>query len=287
MRSLRAARLGAALAAPAALYNFARCSSESEQWLWTIDGTTLRRDNKGDVVFYDAKTGERLSARPPSVPPEAYANRWRWEPSDSKPAKNRSVLSLILVRHAQYDLKAEEDENKVLTPRGHRQSSYVAQRLAELHAAAEGNHMRTKLWTLEDSTLIRARQTADTIATALPDASRTTLGNIHEGRPCLPEPSGSKAWTNTHGNAERIEGAYRMLCARPPPGGDHATRLVVCHANVIRYIVCRALQLPPEAWLRMSLPHASITQLDIKSDGSVSLRCLGDSGHLPAELITT
>ena len=31
----------------------------------------------------------------------------------------------------------------------------------------------------------------------------------------------------------------------------------------------------------------SITQLDIKSDGSVSLRCLGDSGHLPAELITT
>ena len=68
-----------------------------------------------------------------------------------------------------------------------------------------------------------------------------------------------------------------MLCARPPPGGDHSTRLVVC----------RALQLPPEAWLRMSLPHASITQLDIKSDGSVSLRCLGDAGHLPAELITT
>ncbi len=228
-----------------------------------------------------------VSARPPSVPPEAYANRWRWEPSDSKPAKNRSVLSLILVRHAQYDLKAEEDENKVLTPRGHRQSSYVAQRLAELHAAAEGNHKMTKFWTLEDSTLIRAQQTADTIATALPDASRTTLGNIHEGRPCLPEPSGSKAWTNTHGNAERIEGAYRMLCARPPPGGDHATRLVVCHANVIRYVVCRALQLPPEAWLRMSLPHASITQLDIKSDGSVSLRCLGDAGHLPAELITT
>ena len=284
MRSLRAARLAAVVAAPA---YFARCSSESEQWLWTIDGTTLRRGDKGDVVFYDAKTGERLSARPPSVPPEAYANRWRWEPSDSKPAKNRSVLSLILVRHAQYDLKAEEDENKVLTPRGHRQSSYVAQRLAELHAAAEGNHKMTKFWTLEDSTLIRAQQTADTIATALPDASRTTLGNIHEGRPCLPEPSGSKAWTNTHGNAERIEGAYRMLCARPPPGGDHATRLVVCHANVIRYVVCRALQLPPEAWLRMSLPHASITQLDIKSDGSVSLRCLGDAGHLPAELITT
>ena len=284
LRSLHVARLGAALAAPA---YFARCSSENEQWLWTIDGTTLRRSEKGDVVFYDAKTGEPLPARPLSVPPEAYANRWRWEPSDSKPAKNRSVLSLILVRHAQYDLKAEEDENKVLTPRGHRQSSYVAQRLAELHAAAEGNHKMTKFWTLEDSTLVRARQTADTIATALPDASRTTLGNIHEGRPCLPEPSGSKAWTNTHGNAERIEGAYRMLCARPPPGGDHATRLVVCHANVIRYIVCRALQLPPEAWLRMSLPHASITQLDIKSDGSVSLRCLGDAGHLPAELITT
>ena len=32
-----------------------------------------------------------------------------------------------------------------------------------------------------------------------------------------------------------------------------------------RYFVCRALQFPPEAWLRISLKHASITWITIRS----------------------
>lgn len=48
----------------------------------------------------------------------------------------------------------------------------------------------------------------------------------------------------------------------------------------------RALQLPPEAWLRMSLDHASITWVSIRPSGLVGLQYLGDSGHLPRELVT-
>ena len=33
---------------------------------------------------------------------------------------------------------------------------------------------------------------------------------------------------------------------------------------VYRYFVCRALQFPPEAWLRISLKHASITWITIR-----------------------
>ena len=62
---------------------------------------------------------------------------------------------------------------------------------------------------------------------------------------------------------------------------------MVCHANVIRYFVCRALQLPPEAWLRISLKHASLTILTIGPSGRVSLRCLGEAGHLKPEMLTT
>ena len=43
---------------------------------------------------------------------------------------------------------------------------------------------------------------------------------------------------------------------------------------------------PPESWLRTSLPHASLTHLVIKSNGEVSMRTLGDSGHLPAEMVS-
>ncbi|EER12438.1 hypothetical protein Pmar_PMAR001236 [Perkinsus marinus ATCC 50983] len=41
----------------------------------------------------------------------------------------------------------------------------------------------------------------------------------------------------------------------------HEYYIVVCHMNVIRYFVCRALQLPPEAWLRMGGENCGITEI--------------------------
>ena len=49
-----------------------------------------------------------------------------------------------------------------------------------------------------------------------------------------------------------------------------------CH-----FSLCRALQFPPEAWLRISLHNGSITLLAIRPDGRVSIRQLGDCGHMP------
>lgn len=60
----------------------------------------------------------------------------------------------------------------------------------------------------------------------------------------------------------------------------------MCHANVIRYFFCRALQLPPEAWLRLCTFNCSLTYFTIRPTGTVSCRMLGDIGHLPLELCT-
>lgn len=48
----------------------------------------------------------------------------------------------------------------------------------------------------------------------------------------------------------------------------------------------RALQLPPEAWLRINLHHASISWVRIRPNGRVGLLTMGNSGHLPPELLT-
>ena len=48
----------------------------------------------------------------------------------------------------------------------------------------------------------------------------------------------------------------------------------------------RALQLPPEAWLRISIANCGITRLTIRPNGMISLQSLGDSGHLPSDMIT-
>lgn len=70
------------------------------------------------------------------------------------------------------------------------------------------------------------------------------------------------------------------------PHPQHEFEIVVCHGNVIRYFFCRALQLPPEAWLRLCTFNCSLTYFTIRPTGTVSCRMLGDIGHLPYDLCT-
>ena len=63
--------------------------------------------------------------------------------------------------------------------------------------------------------------------------------------------------------------------------------VVVCHANVIRYFVLRALQLPPEAWLRLGSFNGSFALLRISPlSGAVCLESFGNFGHLAPEETT-
>lgn len=70
------------------------------------------------------------------------------------------------------------------------------------------------------------------------------------------------------------------------PSRTAATQIYVCHANVIRYFLLRALQLDERAWLRLSVAHASIVWISVDHDGYVSCRLVGDAGHLPVEKLT-
>lgn len=66
----------------------------------------------------------------------------------------------------------------------------------------------------------------------------------------------------------------------------HEYEIIVCHANVIRYFLCRALQIPPEAWLRFCIFNCSLTYFTIRPTGSVSCRLVGDIGHLDYDMTT-
>ena len=66
--------------------------------------------------------------------------------------------------------------------------------------------------------------------------------------------------------------------AKPSPksyadedGENDQYDVIVCHGNVIRYFTCRALQLPPEGWLKLATFNCGMTHLAIRSHGSVSL----------------
>lgn len=195
--------------------------------------------------------------------------------------KSKATRHIILVRHGEYLDKCLVEADRVLTPVGRQQANYTGQRLAQLNI---------KWDKMVVSTQVRAQETAEIIAQSLRSVPVEHCSLIREGAPIPPEPPVNH-WkpepAQFYRDGARIEAAFRKYFYRAEADQkEHSYTLLVGHGNVIRYFTCRALQFPPEAWLRISLNHGSITWISILPSGRVTLRTLGDSGHIPPELIT-
>ncbi|OQR74096.1 serine/threonine-protein phosphatase Pgam5 [Tropilaelaps mercedesae] len=192
----------------------------------------------------------------------------------------RAHRHIILIRHGQYLDMKDTDEERVLTSLGREQAELTAMRLK-----AMGHPFKR----IVSSTMARAMETTDIICQHV-SGPREECEFLREGAPCPPEPKVS-SWQPEERkffqDGARIEAAFRRYFHRADPQQkEESYELLVCHANVIRYFICRALQLPPEAWLRFSLRHASITWLTISPKGIVSVRCIGEAGYMPPDKLS-
>ncbi|ORC91376.1 phosphoglycerate mutase family member 5 [Trypanosoma theileri] len=240
--------------------------------------------------------------------------------------RSRSVKrQIILVRHGQYQNEDSKDDRiRTLTPLGEEQSKITGDYLwkafiqsgirrdgvesdtmyksTEVNSESKNsvsiemnsaNHMGGFLVASEPkyvhvSDMTRAQQTAKLILKSFPSRLHKRLATdatLRELFPCDPEPP-RKHRHASYKDMKVVEGVFEKYFHRPI-SDESSVEIIVGHANVIRYLVCRALQLPPEAWLRISLPHCSITSITINGKGHVSLSCLGSAGHLPADMVTT
>lgn len=196
--------------------------------------------------------------------------------------KSKATRHIILIRHGQYNLMGKNPDDKTLTDLGVRQAHLTGERLKELDLPISR---------LVYSTMIRATQTAHHIMTHLdkiPVVESTDL--LREGSPFPPEPP-INSWRpekhQFHTDGARIEAAFRAYIQRAPPSQtEDSYELLVCHANVIRYFICRALQFPPEGWLRFGLNNGSMTCMSIRPNGRVTIRQLGECGYMPPDAIS-
>ncbi|XP_015238486.1 serine/threonine-protein phosphatase PGAM5, mitochondrial isoform X2 [Cyprinodon tularosa] len=199
------------------------------------------------------------------------------EQDNSKPKATRHIL---LIRHSQYNLSGNGDTERILTPLGREQAELTGQRLAALGL---------KYDVLIHSSMTRATETAHIISKHIPGVELVSCDLLREGAPIEPVPPVThwKPDAVYHEDGARIEAAFRRYIHRADPKQkEDSYEIIVCHANVIRYFVCRALQFPPEGWLRMGLHNGSITWLTIRPSGRVALRTLGDAGFMPPDKLT-
>ncbi|CAM4545083.1 unnamed protein product [Leuciscus chuanchicus] len=247
------------------------------------------------------KTLAAVHAAQPSALPTANGWDYNWdkrEPSsmvngkrkeiagdngspDGENNKPKATRYICLIRHSQYNLKGEGDKERILTPLGREQAELTGQRLAALGL---------KYDVLIHSSMTRATETANIISKYLPGVKLESCDLLREGAPIEPIPPVAH-WkpeaAQYHEDGARIEAAFRRYIHRADAKQkEDSFEIIVCHANVIRYFVCRALQFPPEGWLRMGLNNGSITWLTIRPSGRVGLRSLGDSGFMPPDKLT-
>lgn len=196
------------------------------------------------------------------------------------PTDTRPIRTLYLIRHGEYvhDKDCDEYTGCELDALGREQAALVAARLKA---------MPITFSSLQSSPMTRARQTADIIALSFPDLKPVRSDDIHE---CTPTTrwqdimDGFKPGEAAECDAQLQAAAARLLV--PATAGHDEYDIVVCHGNVIRWMVCRVLGVDPLAWLQMSIANCSVTIIQVKADGALKLVSFADSGHIPWERTT-
>lgn len=193
----------------------------------------------------------------------------------------RFTHQYILVRHGQYEcVDSEYDSQKGLTPLGQTQAELTGKRLAELFA-------NTKVDRIVHSDMKRAEETADIVCRFFPDVDRVRDPLLAEGVPEWPSPPCRTCEfddAQIERDGERIEMAFEKYFYRPT--NTNATTIVICHGNVIRYLLCKSLQLPTTAWLRFATYNCGLTWLKVDNEGYVSCREFGGVSHMPGNMLT-
>lgn len=188
-----------------------------------------------------------------------------------------AARTLYLVRHGAYvpDRNADPQFGPGLTPLGIAQARLIAARL---------NGSGVTFDSMTSSTLLRARETAAVMHETLANVPLAQSPLISECTPPVVEEATGEAARERAECAKQLDQAFAEFFSAAK--GARRNDILVAHGNVIRYLVVKALHVDPRSWLGMSVPHASLTIIQVQPDGAMKVLAVGDSGHIPSPLLS-
>jgi serine/threonine-protein phosphatase PGAM5 len=212
-----------------------------------------------------------------------------------------AIRHLYLVRHGQREPgPGKDDRGPTLTVLGWRQAHQAARRLAALkidviHTSSLRRTMETaQILAVEQSNIpIRPSRLLWECVPAMPDfALQWFKEHPDPGAGRLPEKM--QPWRGVWSEMENVDQLQTDFeQARQawdkyfiPAKGKDRHDIIVCHGNLIRYFVMRALQAPPEDWINMDIYNCSICQINVEANGRPILVSHNDCGHLHADQLT-
>ncbi|HEX7706145.1 MAG TPA: histidine phosphatase family protein [Thermoanaerobaculia bacterium] len=198
--------------------------------------------------------------------------------SQATEAPQPAARTILLIRHGAYVADpANPSPGPGLSPLGVAQARLAAARIAGLTGTPDA---------LFTSPMTRAHETAKVIAADLPGVPLEIVPDLAECTPATrrKEVTARETPEKMAECAARLDGLFNARFI--PSRGTPRREILVCHGNVIRYLTTRALGVDTEAWLEMSVGHASVTEIIVEPDGRFKVISLGDTGHIPPNLLT-
>lgn len=169
--------------------------------------------------------------------------------------------------------KASENYGS-LTKLGQFQAICAAKRLAEYPVTA-----------IHSSSLNRAKETALSVLEKFTGIILKSHHLLKEGLPFVPneiiKERGLDKYAIKH-DRERMEKAYKEFFTPHKREGDKH-EVFVCHGNIIRFFICKSLQVSIEAWTKFEIFEGSITVIKVKPNGSCLVQSFAEVGHIPLE----
>ncbi len=197
---------------------------------------------------------------------------------DPAPSPASAPRTIILVRHGAYVSDPQESSpGPGLSPLGVAQARLAGARLAGMPGRFDA---------IFASPLTRAHETARVIAADLPGLAPEIVPDLAECTPATRrrEITARDRPEDMAACAARLDALFTQRFT--PAAGTARREVFVAHGNVIRYLVTRALGVDTQAWLEMSIGHASLTQILVETDGRFKVIAVGDTGHIPPNLLT-
>ena len=192
------------------------------------------------------------------------------------PKAGTGIHFVYLVRHGIYDRDTSATDDRVsngLNTLGHEQAKLVGARLAGLGV---------KFDRLISSELLRAKQTADDMGTLM-KVTPSRDGLLNE---CTPNSSNARLMASEKpADVAACDSTLAAAWQRylMPTAERDTYDVLVCHGNVIRWTLMRALGAETRNWSNQDAGNCSLSIIAVRPDGSIRLAMYSDVGHIPVE----
>lgn len=180
-----------------------------------------------------------------------------------------------LIRHGQYNIDKKSELYNSLTPLGKKQAKWASKRLRDY-----------PIEKITSSTSLRAKETADIVCENL-DYSKNIKRSrlLLEGVPCfnakLKRKHSEYSIEYYQKEKARMDKAFESFFIPLKKAKSDRHELLVCHGNIIRYLVTKALKVRSLAWCDMDILQCSLTTIEVKQNGDCRLLSFNETGHIP------